>query len=440
MASQVNIWNWSLQQLTDQAITRSLHFEEKLKELNSERFISKAPLSLISFLLRLNGEIRRNLIQLIKRIPPDSLDVLTYETFAKEIRFYSITLAEIYPYILFIENSRSTITPPGISIAVENFAHELVNSDFTCLVCPSYLCNYFYLDLFSEELFKSPKYSFPKEIFEKFPPYFFILAFPSIAKNDILTHCILGHELGHFIARAHNILDRALSKGLTLEKDLPLSLRDLKRYFEEYVADIASVYLFGPAMLFAFVEFGTSVSDFVESSATHPPLFLRLKNALETLNEYKYLDIFADSTHPIAKETKKVLDGIRDLVAQYEQCVDKKSKDVFLCLEKPLRLARNLIKNINAPLVLDEEIFESVERLVKKGVPPSSKLSHGELKPVELGNILIMGWLYKIAFMHRNKLKTDQYTRRLADLSRLIGKAVEQSEMLHLYQKRRETK
>lgn len=437
MAPQINIWSWSLQQLADQAITRSFHLGEKLKELSSERFISKAPQLLIKFLLRINDEIRKNLTQLIDQISPDTLDSLTYETFAKEIRFYSITLAEIYPYIMFIENSRSTITPPGISIAIENLAHELVDSDLTCLVCPSYLCNYFYLNLFSEEYFRNPKYSFPEEIFKNFPPYFFILAFPLIAKNDILSHCILGHELGHFIARAHNILDKALD-GLTLEKSLPLSLQELRRYFEEYVADIVSTRLFSIAILFAFIEFGTSMSDFTQSSKTHPPLLLRLKNVLETLEVYEYLNVFTNSSHKIAKEVNDVMDGIKDLVSKYETHVDKTSTEIFSCLKGPLSIARNLAKSINPPLVLNEEMFKFVESLVEKGIPPSSRLDHGRPKPVEIGNILLMGWLYKIHNMHGDKIKMDIH--HLVDLSRLVGKAVEQSEILHFYQKRQEGK
>ena len=218
---------------------------------------------------------------------------------------------------------------------------------------------------------------------------------------------------------------------------------------EEYIADTISIYLFGLASFFASIEFGSSTERFEEISGTHPPLYLRLKNMLDAIDEYSYTQLFSEKysdkiTSQIARKTKRVLGRWKEITTKKKNSLNYSIVgNVFNILKPALEEARQLVKKRMGQrfqLKLSAKIFEYVKNFIEEGVPPSSNLNLTKeyCEPVQLGVILNSAWLYKIwKFGSKRELnspqKTIEYARSLDDLSRLTRKAIEQSETIILY-------
>ena len=313
------------------------------------------------------------------------------------------------------------------------------------LLYPSPICNYSYFNILSKNFLKHPNYSdlFPPEQFDRYPDYFVLLAVPDVLRDDILSHAIVGHEIGHLVGEYYDIVESALRTDLrTADRVLHVERKALKTYFDEYVADIVAVNIFGPASFFGIIEFATSIIDLVVTTASHPPVILRVKNMLDAMKEYGQRQFFSRNNSEISLKVNELLRAWEHLAEQeYKRLKRSTSGDVYDILKPALDRAIVLVKE-NVPerfqLRLDKRIFEFVVGMIDKGIPPSSEMVENVCTPVEFNTILNASWLYKIwRFLERQQISSlddaDSYGVKLKDLTRLTQKAVEQSETISWY-------
>lgn len=439
------MWNQRIQRLINHTLERSLGFKNRLEELQADTYASQAPLSFIKLLQKLNYAIFIKLVHynntFLEITNPEVLKHLFYK-----IRSLSTYLAEIYDLVSVVEFSKAIRNPVTISVPIEQLAKNLA-PESTVLVYPSYVCNYSYVNLLSDELLKNPQHShiFPESIFEDYPkPYFVLLAFPDILRDNILSHAIFGHELGHLIAEFHNIYDEALqepSSGFSPD----LSLEDISRFFEEYTADIVSIYLFGPASFFSLIEFSESIISLEEHTSTHPPTIFRAKNMLKAMEKYGYLSFFKIKNET-AEKAQRVLEDWSELVDEIcGQLENTQDWSIFLILEPALNRVKDLViekLGEESKLKLDRIIFKHIEGWIKLGVPVSSELiNNSDCHPIDYGSILNAGWLYRIwkfdqPIQFESIESAYKYGLLLSDLSRLTAKAIDQSKTVLWLQER----
>ncbi len=446
-------WTSCVQRLINHTLEKGLCFQKRLEELGSVSYASDAPITLINLFSDLNSSIHLELIRYNRTFSATQNNQIHEGLFYK-IQSLSAFLAELYQLVSPVEFSRTIRNPVSVSLPIESFAKELVPDAFV-LVYPNYTCNYSYLDILSEKYLRSQYYSqfFPPKLFKKYPKHFVLLGFPDLLRNNILCHATIGHELGHLIAQHYNICSKVREK-ISQDDYLDISLEQLETFLEEYVADIISIDLFGPAAFFALAEFGGSMRRFEEPSATHPPLYLRFKNMLSAMKDYNHWQFFVEERsngveNEIAKKMRCALETWEKAVKTgYEMLESSPSGCVFNILSPALKEARRLVKqkiDKRFQLELPDKMLEYTESLIKNGIPPSGdlNLTKNSCERVQLGVILNAAWLFKVwQFEIKKELRSRpqaiKYARKFEDLSRLTQKAIEQSETIKWYHKERE--
>ncbi|MBA7495125.1 hypothetical protein ES702_05704 [subsurface metagenome] len=444
-------WGPSVQRLINHTLERSWQFQERLEELKSVPYLSKAPPRFLELVGGLLLSIRETLID-YNRIFSETTENEVHEALFHRIQSLSSVLAEFYFLLSSVEFSRTIRNPASISLPMESLANQ-VAPDSLVIIYPSYVCNYSYFNVV--EHLRDRRYSqfFSPQLLDKYPKYFAVITFPDILKNNILSHANIGHELGHLFIDYKDITSEALEE--IHEFKLEISRRDLERFFEEYVADIVSVCLFGPASFFALAEFGGSVIRFEQPTYTHPPLVFRFKNIVDTLREYGHEDFFKKNknTSPAARKLHSALELWKNSAEELCQKTYKLTKagNIFTALQVSLEKARQLVGqkvHSDHQLQLQDNIFDCVN-LIEEGIPPSSYLNQQGLmknscEQVKLGTILNAAWLYRVwKFEKKRKFgsadEVREYMENLSHLSRLTQKAVEQSETIARYRKAKKT-
>jgi len=435
-------WGPMLQSLVNQAIKRSEHLQKRIKELESWRFTSRsqAPLFLLRLLSSLNDQICNNLIEFDKStfIP---INYQGYAALHGEIKVLASMIANLYTYVSYIEAASTETNPPGIISAIERIANALLSKP-KVLICPSLQCNYAYHNLLSKKNLRSEDtfaFLFDEKGFEG-EEHFAVFLYPLALRDDVLCHALLMHEVGHLLDEVKTIVPQALE---ALEpKPYRYPAEELQSFFTEFVADIVAVCILGPAYLFAFIEFLTSLALLTDVGVfkTHPPLNFRIRNILDTIISYgQRFGAFVGSKY--AENAERFLNGLGKHLSNENINADTRSSEVFDYLQPAIVLARNIIKD-DVPATLrfspTSRLFEKYIVWVEKGIPPAADQLDGEIKPLSLGEILNAAWLYQIMHLEfpyelPTCLLGSDYSIRLIDISRLIQLAIRQNEDLILY-------
>lgn len=454
MGRPVAAWASALQSLINQTINRSSHLAERLEELRSRRFSSpRSPIFLCQILSALNKRLCEHLVEFTstENLAVD-IEYARYEDLLDEAKAYANAVDQLYIHLGYIEAARVEANPPGIVSAIDRIAQEIDPSQ-SLLVCPSFRCRYEYHNLLSAKNLRSERYVpniFDEEAFngrQNFP----VLLYPSVLGDDTLCHVLLAHELIHFIGEVTGSIFDSLSQRpmdtveFTLGKDL--MDEDLRDFFIEYVCDIGAVYLMGPAYLFALFEFLTTMASPTAKLQDHPPLLLRVRNILDTLDDYgQRLAPFSKKSE-VAKRIEAHLsefDAKTTLGTKRsgEQIVfDDRSLNIFKSLRPFLSKARKQITKVipdHLQFRPTTALFSKYVKWVEEGVPPSAESIDGRPKALAFGDVINALWLYRVAYLQtplvlkNPMLKTERATR-LQDLSRLAELALRQNEPVRRY-------
>lgn len=201
------------------------------------------------------------------------------------------------------------------------------------------------------------------------------IMFPACLREDMLAHCILGHELGHYV-------DEILKVSANVRNVAPRDLfRESQSWIAEMAADCFGLYTMGPAYFFAFAEFGLSDVLLDEPDDEHPPPRQRLGALLELLKSNQpfgvsYYEALGEAGRSAVDRWGSFLDATRHdapLVYPYQElmaCVDAAQPDLVLNIQARAR------KVGYAPSRLQEMVARLTEDICRL-VPPSEVLAVG---------------------------------------------------------------
>jgi hypothetical protein len=436
-------WGPMLQGLVNQAIKRSDHLLDRIEELESKRFTShQAPKFLLDLLSRLNDQICKHLIKFAKNPPPKRFRA--YRSRLREVNVWTHTIDFLYNFLGFVESTCIEINPPGIVSAIERIAGEIVPQTANILICPGHPCMYEYLNLLSEKYLRSKDYVprvFNERVF-KGVEIFAVFRYPLILRNDAMCHALLMHEVGHLLIEVNNNFLEVMSI-LPAQYPRETTLGALQDHFREYAADIVGVCVLGPAFLFAFIEFVTSVGRLTRQSTwqTHPPVMLRIRNILDSIQIYNQrFEAFTEMSE-YARQAENFLKTLDNQINPEKISIEAISLEIFKYLHDALLSARDIIQG----LIPDSLRFSPTPKLfnlyvdwVEKGIPPAARLQNGKAIPLTIGDILNSAWLYQISKLQIPQelpapLRGSDYAANLIDISRLVQLAIKQAEDLHRF-------
>jgi CRISPR/Cas system-associated endoribonuclease Cas2 len=442
-------WGSVLQALVNQAVKRSDYLQDRLEELQSKRFNNAQPSHfLIGILDNINKNIRRRLAKFTKEKLQTIIDYQTYLDNLDLAKVYANTIHDIYEYIFLIETSTVESSPPAIIPAIERIARELIPAKFHILICPSLRGQYEYKDLLR------PMSNFPSDILNKNIlkeiKYLIVLNYPFFLKHDVLCHACLLHELGHLFIIVNDLTEQAWKM---IAKGIPpgTTPEQTDNFLNEYIADIFAVRLLGPAFLFALIEAASPMASPDQQTRDHPPLLLRIRNILDTLDTYNQR-FTPFVKFDFAEKAEQFLDGLNQFTS-LDNLLDKLDEktpnpvEIYRYLEPALVWAKKEIgEKIPSSLHFSpkEKLFKTyIKRFVEQGIPPSAFRDRGEKSkkatPLSLGELLNAVWLYQVVELQnpgplKPSVEKSEHAGKLRDLRRLTQLAIQQIEVLHLYE------
>jgi hypothetical protein len=307
----------------------------------------------------------------------------------------------------------------------------------------------------------------------------YIISFPFIERSSVHLHSLLGHELGHLMARAYvspTSSDAAFSNSI-FEKlrggaprgrntKMPYQLTiaeeaDLKRAFaarqkgvKEFASDAASVYLFGIAALLGAtqVAMARGLRGRREAEDRYYPTWgSRLSHMLSLAREGGWLDLPSAPDIPI--EFRRATEAVTARISQIEEWVgaDQASSggSTDMWIEAGHQSARALLPDIHRYLrerfsasfadrgMTYERLPGLFDRLRHMLPPDNVGPSELALVPPSLENVFAASWWYRL-WKVKPRFKGDDVEdtdlRESARLRRLTLKAIENIDLVDRFQ------
>ena len=420
------------------------NFKIKLNNLKKIDYTSSASLMIIETLFSMINELEKQHTGFRKQLylnKEGNYAELT-EAFIEQMRSISIFLSTIYELVFTVQSSAIIQNPVSISFPMNRLANEILKGD-PIMTFSSEKCNFFCLN-FKEIINKLTYFDFKVTI-----KPIILLGFPDLHKTKSLSYSLLGHELGHRIIEKYNILGKTESiKKELIKKELKKSilkkdqviLNMLAINIKEYVCDIIGIYLFGIAYFFSLIEFAYSILDYYTRGGSHPPLCLRLRNMIDSLDSFGQLDDL--EKHKECEYFEKICSIIEEWRNSLDDIFENKiygTEDLnhYNVIKNILIEARNSVeKKIEKKYkcILTNEVSSYINDYIAKGIPPSintkSDLRKDMIKPSQLFEVLNAGWFYRI-YKYENYDKNcdknfsiKKHIQGVNDLSRLIEKTV----------------
>jgi len=312
-----------------------------------------------------------------------------------------------------------------------------------------------------------------------FPDELFHLQLCSNPPNGILTHCLLGHEIGHavyvkesadqrllpLLSFDEQAMQRFIEASLreitdqvpdnTLGTTLQLTLQESREFLQyvlkaevsaiaakwihEIFCDIIGVGLIGPAYISSSCIFLLAFEDIDYTMRSHPPHRLRIQLALRALERddpgFGYKRLLGK---PSSKDIRSVIKSWKDLVGiRPVRPEDIRWRVVFDAVyslrNEIIREAKQCLHdNILYPSRFNYEV-PKLRRRIRDGLPPNEFQddSSEQFKIATLQGTLNAGWLcYLIDFPHFIEIHSQFPEEKTKErFYGLVSKGVESSEI-----------
>ncbi|HEX9942009.1 MAG TPA: dCTP deaminase [Thermoanaerobaculia bacterium] len=290
-------------------------------------FISKSPKDLAQAISQICDFLSKAAVAIFSQIDWTDPESVTVDV--KSIQTADLWIQRWTAHLRFVQGSRTERLPWGIIPSFEQLASRLV-PDRQVMLRPDWDYNYtviladfrkYYLHYLREFQDALPHVDIEEDVLGDLKYPFHVIAFPSLERENILLHTLLGHEIGHLFAerfltdkrkdnfkrsiveQIEEITDQELqheefteSKPGTLfyegrKKDRQAYNAELAeeywaRALEEILSDIVGAILFGPAALFSTLEMACQQDyDIPPSpgSSFYPPWRTRLREVLNII-------------------------------------------------------------------------------------------------------------------------------------------------------------
>jgi hypothetical protein len=210
---------------------------------------------------------------------------------ARILRRYGQVLGFVHESLDFVLNAEVLSIPVPFVLFLEELASNFLEPRFVLQGAPAF--NYSFMSV-------APALNGPLDqagLKPRLTDGFAIFRFPAALREDGLQHCILAHELGHYVDDGEALwrqswLAATAGRRVRIERYIRTQMGTVPRgisadltkefigiyvsWIMETVCDLIGSRILGPAYLFSAVEFLRFSSELRNGSRTHPPPALRL--------------------------------------------------------------------------------------------------------------------------------------------------------------------
>jgi dCTP deaminase len=271
----------------------------RCKRLVVADFVSDAPRNLAQTLQNIFEYLGKVIPVIVSRIDWTQLDQA--EKDITVLRVLDHQLKEFAAHIRYVESARTDRLPWQIIPSFENLVEHL-RPGAQVMLRPMWHYNYATIvsnlrDVYLSDLqayeFYLPDIDVESRVLTPLGSAFHIVSFPALERDNILLHSLIGHEIGHliakslveadasdFLAKARSEIEKATDDELKqnrltgdeigslwsgriraqqIAENSELCLRFWSRGLEEILSDIVGAVLFGPAALFSTLEIAIQI-------------------------------------------------------------------------------------------------------------------------------------------------------------------------------------
>jgi hypothetical protein len=268
-----------------------------------------------------------------------------------------------------------------------------------------------------------------------------LISFPRIDRDNLLSHAIFGHELGHPVATA--FLDKeaqgdkhktdqtkvqqvisefleqspttaALSDEAKLQRKTRIFKRVLevrKRALEELISDAVGIMIFGPSALFSMFEllWSGNWDAKPESDDWYPPSRMRIRLMLERLDDLSWPQALTGLAEDAI--SKPYISTGQSFIQEARNLALTKTDDTVIEEDPILKIAYDwmrsgLVEAVNYAQTNTEQVRLSVSdtvsvlpqllRRLELGVPPNEVGDPSNPNTVDHRAALLAAWLFKL--------------------------------------------
>lgn len=460
-----------MKHLVASSIQKTLALKRSLENLKMTNYPSDSPLVLTELLLRLSDNILERLIHLSSE-EQDTLDDMKTE----EVLVLGRAVAQLGRFAEPVARSSAGYIPGGLVFPVEMLCRQ-ISPESRVIIYPHWAYNYTYYEAIAllTRIMNGIDSTPSEALFQGYPKYFAILAFPASEGLNILQNTVLGHEIGHHLNAVFGIVDRVMKQPILDAGDVEIAVEEVlrtsseaglplegqeqirvavletvtrltKNWVMELVADLFSVHVFGLASLFAFSDVVPVLYPLDQASPAHPPARFRMLAMSNELKWLGYEELFTGSSDTDIERQIKTsvfdeLARIQDISRQNPDCyVEPYYIPVLKASQTAVSLIAEEVRRVSmgrwvcSAKVLKRDVFKLVERLAN-GIPPCEVDDDDSLigRPTHLAAIVNAGWFYNIwrrpELPPENAGEAKQRCSQLDQLNDLIVKAIELSDI-----------
>lgn len=323
MSQQSTLEDYSLE-----IIARCKAGESRCRQLLAADYASDAPLALARTLLSVFEYLAQVSLAILDRIdwtgPQNEIDKAT-----ENLRTLDWQVKQFGAHIRYVESARTPRLPWQVIPSFEKLV-DWLRAGAQVMLRPMWHYNYativsdlreLYLNELQEYEYYLPAIDVESKIVSPLGSAFHVISFPSLERDNILLHSLIGHELGHLVVteivekHKKDFLDGVQSQIESVTKEelasknvtpvsVPLwydqvlttqitenSNRCLKyweRAMEEILADMVGALLFGPAALFSTFDIAVQSGFDIppsERNEYYPPWRRRIRHVLRIVDE-----------------------------------------------------------------------------------------------------------------------------------------------------------
>lgn len=400
---------------------------QRIDELSVSDYPAATPNQVIAFLQDFLGVIDAGIG---KAVSEDKLRVLTDLT------------QDLGMFVQWLDNAHTGQTPRGLVQLLKDMMDRLA-PDSRVIACPRADYNYSILELgqhinglVQKFVPLSKQAGFASHLAKPIK----LILFPRIERDNVLTHAIFGHELGHPIATeflnaeistpAYGAaqtaiqqqidayvtgLPEASSMDATQKLDLVTRLLRMvleirKRALEELISDAVGILLFGPSAFFAMFEvlWVGNWDSLPKHESWYPPSRMRVRLALQLLDDLGWPQAIDQmQTDPIAgpyasaalafvTEGRTLAGATTDEQAIDTEPVLKIAYDWMRgSLPDALTFSKGRVDAVAYKAATIADLPGLLERL-QIGVPPNELGNPLEPRSVDYRSALLAAWTFKL--------------------------------------------
>lgn len=469
-------------------VARARSAQNRCNTLLAYEYISSTPKNLAKAISRICGFLADASVAIFSQIDWEDQDSI--EPDLLRLRNADSLIQRWTAHLRYVQGSRTDRLPWDIIPSFEKWAAKLV-PDKQVLLRPKWNYNYTVnlsdfrgsylrgLEEFGDDL---PTVDIERDVLGDLKRPLHIIAFPSLERENILLHTLLGHEIGHLFAdrflteerkevfkksvveKIKTIADEELRReGITgtlfyeesmkvrIAYNADLALEYWTRALEELLSDIIGAILFGPAALFSTLEMAIQQEYDTPPSPEinfYPPWRTRLREVLY---------IVESGPAPFFPVDSSIFRS-EDAVERAERVNEKFAMVQILCRERrDLKrisdpIAKLVYGNLEASLKegtkfllqdcgLDKKdsratpatVFRNMSFLIERldhGIPPNAvESSINDRTKINLAEIINAAWIHRFSLSspvlsEQAKLREDLLQQR-RQANRLTLRAIE---------------